>query len=145
MQTLKKRTTYSIGEFASLVGLSAPTIRYYEHEGLLKAHRDSSERRVFTDVDIKWVKFLLHLKGTGMSINDLKQYVTWRAMGDETIPNRLALLKNTKADFMNQYREVQHHLQILNDKINWYEAKETGDNQDSEPFADYLKRLGHAE
>lgn len=46
---------------------------------------------------------------------------------------------------MNQYREVQHHLQILNDKINWYEAKETGDNQDSEPFADYLKRLGHTE
>lgn len=80
-----------------------------------------------------------------MSINDLKQYVTWRSMGDETIPNRLALLKNTKADFMNQYREVQHHLQILNDKINWYEAKETGDNQNSEPFADYLKRLGHTE
>lgn len=95
--------------------------------------------------DIKWVKFLLHLKGTGMSINDLKQYVTWRAEGDSTIPNRLELLKQTRTDFMDQYRQVQHHLQILNDKINWYQAKESGIDTGQEPFANYLKRIGHEE
>ena len=105
------------GEFAEIVGLSAPTIRYYENQGLLKARRTDNGRRYFTEQDIKWVKFLLHLKGTGMSINDLKKYVTWRAEGDQTIPDRLDLLKKTKADFMEEYRQVQHHLQILNDKI----------------------------
>lgn len=143
MPTKTKEPTYEIGEFATLVGLSAPTIRYYENQGLLKAQRTANGRRYFTDQDIKWVKFLLHLKGTGMSINDLKKYVTWRAQGDATIPNRLDLLKDTKADFMTKYRQVQHHLQILDDKIAWYEAKESGQDTGKEPFADYLKRIGH--
>ncbi|MBV0930198.1 MerR family transcriptional regulator [Lentilactobacillus sp. IMAU92037] len=145
MPALKTESSYPIGKFADLVDLTAPTIRYYESQGLLKARRNDSGRRYFTEADIKWVKFLLHLKGTGMSINDLKQYVTWRAMGDETIPNRLALLENTQADFMKKYREVQHHLEILNDKINWYKQKETGKTDSQEPFADYLNRMGHEE
>ncbi|EHO52079.1 MerR family transcriptional regulator [Lentilactobacillus kisonensis] len=145
MQAIKTEATYTIGEFADLVNLTAPTIRYYESQGLLKARRNDSGRRYFTAADIKWVKFLLHLKGTGMSISDLKQYVTWRAMGDETIPNRLELLENTQADFLEKYREVQHHLEILTDKINWYKQKETGKTSGQEPFADYLKRMGHKE
>lgn len=145
MPTTTKEPTYEIGQFAGIVGLSAPTIRYYENQGLLKARRTNNGRRYFTEQDIKWVKFLLHLKGTGMSINDLKKYVMWRAEGDSTIPDRLDLLKQTKADFMEEYRQVQHHLQILNDKIDWYEAKESGKDTGKEPFADYLKQVGHEE
>ncbi|AEB74029.1 MerR family transcriptional regulator [Lentilactobacillus buchneri] len=145
MPAIQSETSYEIGEFAEIVGLSAPTIRYYENQGLLKARRTDNGRRYFTEQDIKWVKFLLHLKGTGMSINDLKKYVTWRAEGDQTIPDRLDLLKKTKADFMEEYRQVQHHLQILNDKIDWYEAKESGKDTGKEPFATYLQRLGHHE
>ncbi|GHP14599.1 MerR family transcriptional regulator [Lentilactobacillus fungorum] len=145
MPAIKIEPSYSIGEFADLVHLSAPTIRYYESQGLLKARRTTNGRRYFTTADIKWVKFLLHLKGTGMSISDLKQYVTWRAMGDGTIPNRLALLEKTQADFTKKYREVQHHLEILTDKINWYRQKEAGKTAGREPFADYLEKLGHEE
>lgn len=145
MQEMRTESTYAIGEFAAKVGLSAPTIRYYEREDLLKSHREANGRRYFTDTDVNWVRFLLHLKGTGMSIQDLKQYVEWRAQGDETIPNRLTLLKETRNDFMEKYREVQHHLQILNDKINWYQNKEAGKTTSTEPFAEYLKRIGHSE
>jgi len=136
---------YSIGDFAKAVGLSAPTLRYYENEGLIEPHRLANGRRYYEAADISWVKFLLHLKGTGMSISELKQYVVWRAAGDQTIPQRLELLKQVKADFLVQFTEVQHHLQILNDKINWYEEKEAGVTQDHEDFANYLQRFGHQE
>lgn len=36
-------------------------------------------------------------------------------------------------------------MQILNDKIDWYEAKESGKDTGKEPFATYLQRLGHHE
>lgn len=80
-----------------------------------------------------------------MSISDLKQYISWREQGDCTIPQRLALLKSTKNNFLQQFADIQHHLQILNDKINWYEAKEAGLTSEKESFADYLHRLGHHE
>ncbi|RRK11347.1 MerR family transcriptional regulator [Lactiplantibacillus garii] len=136
---------YSIGAFAQAVGLTAPTLRYYENEGLIEPHRLANGRRYYEETDVNWVKFLLHLKGTGMSISELKQYVEWRAAGDSTIPQRLELLKKVKADFLVQFNEVQHHLQILNDKINWYEEKEAGVTQDHEDFATYLQRFGHRE
>ncbi|MCG0687550.1 MerR family transcriptional regulator [Lactiplantibacillus plantarum subsp. plantarum] len=142
------RTTterYSIGDFAKAVGLSAPTLRYYEKAGLIEPHRLDNGRRYYETADINWVKFLLHLKGTGMSISELQQYVTWRAAGDDTIPQRLALLKHVKEDFLVQFNEVQHHLQILNDKINWYEEKEAGITQHHEDFSSYLQRFGHHE
>ena len=101
--------------------------------------------RSYTTEDISWLKFLNHLKGTGMSVKELKQYIIWREQGDSTIPQRLELLKTTKHDFLTQLSEIQHHLQILNDKINWYEAKEVGISTEDESFADYLKRLGHHE
>ncbi|VDG33450.1 MerR family transcriptional regulator [Lactobacillus sp.] [Lactiplantibacillus mudanjiangensis] len=136
---------YTIGDFARAVGLTAPTLRYYEDEGLIEPHRHRNGRRYYEEADINWVKFLLHLKGTGMSISELKQYVTWRAQGDITIPQRLALLQQVKQDFLVQYAEVQRHLQILNDKINWYEEKEAGVTDADESFAAYLDRLGHQE
>lgn len=138
-------TNYSIGAFAKAVGLTAPTLRYYEDQGLIEPHRHANGRRYYQEDDVNWVKFLLHLKGTGMSISDLKQYVTWRAAGDATIPQRLALLQRVKSDFLVQFNEVQHHLQILNDKINWYEEKEAGIMTAPEDFASYLKRFGHHE
>ncbi|MFD1421581.1 MerR family transcriptional regulator [Lactiplantibacillus songbeiensis] len=136
---------YTIGAFAKAVGLTAPTLRYYETEGLIEPHRLTNGRRYYEEADINWVKFLLHLKGTGMSISELKQYVQWRAQGDATIPQRLALLQQVKADFLVQFNEVQHHLQILNDKINWYEEKEAGLTADQENFHAYLQRLEHHE
>jgi len=54
-------------------------------------------------------------------------------------------LKKVKADFLVQFNEVQHHLQILNDKINWYEEKESGITDDPESFRAYLDRFGHHE
>lgn len=67
---------YSIGEFANIIGVTTSTLRYYEKEGLLTPHRNENNNiREYTDHDIGWMRFLLHLKDSGMSIAELKQYI----------------------------------------------------------------------
>ncbi|WP_375709828.1 MerR family DNA-binding transcriptional regulator [Priestia megaterium] len=39
--------------------LSAPTLRYYEKEGILPfVERNEHDQRLYTDQNIKWVKFI---------------------------------------------------------------------------------------
>lgn len=73
-----------------------------------------------------------------MSIADLKKYVAWRAQGNATIPQRLQLFKKTQQKFLKLIAEQEYHLQILNDKIDWYEGKENGKIADFESFNHYL-------
>ena len=136
---------YRIGDFAEITGLTSPTLRYYEKEGLVKPHRSANGLRYYTDADVNWIKFLLHLKSTGMSIEQLKQYVEWRAEGDSTINQRLDLLKSVREEFLRKMDDLDHSLTILNDKIDWYDGKSSGNIKDSEDFASYLKNMQHAE
>lgn len=136
---------YRIGDFAELTGLTSPTLRYYEKEGLVKPHRSENGLRYYTESDVNWIKFLLHLKSTGMSIEQLKQYVQWRSEGDKTIDKRLKLLKDVRSAFLAKMDDLDHSMTILNDKIDWYSGKSSGEIKDSEEFSTYLQNLNHAE
>lgn len=135
----KKR--YEIGEFAGYVGLSAYTLRYYENQKLIIPHRDENNRRYYTDQDVKWVGFLLHLKGTGMTIGEIKNYVELRALGDETIEQRKELLTTVQKNVVNQINELQSNLTVINHKIDWYSGKLDNTISQSEDFEEYLKRF----
>ncbi|GLB46113.1 MerR family transcriptional regulator [Philodulcilactobacillus myokoensis] len=130
---------YSIGEFANQVGLTTYTLRYYEKKHLIIPQRDANDRRYYTDDDIKWIGFLLHLKGTGMSMNEITEYVKLRAAGDSSIPKRKQLLKDVQARSLSQIEEMKVHLGVLSKKIDWYDGKLK--HTISESFGDYLKRL----
>ena len=65
-------TTYRIGEVAAKVALTERTIRYYEELGLL----DSVKRleggiRVYTDDDVRRLKFIRKLKVLGLSLQEM--------------------------------------------------------------------------
>ncbi len=118
---------YSIGEFANIIGVTTSTLRYYEKEGLLTPHRNENNIREFTDHDIGWVRYLLHLKDSGMSMTELKQYTTWRAMGDETIHDRMHLLEKRKHFVELEIQALQQNLLVLNRKIEFYKDQMKGD------------------
>lgn len=132
---------YKIGEFAKLVGLSTYTLRYYEDQGLIMPQRDAAGVRFYTLEDVKWVGFILHLKGTGIRITELKQYVALRAQGDATIEARKALLQKTKAQAEAELAERQANLQILTRKIDWYDGKLYQSIDQAESFETYLQRF----
>jgi DNA-binding transcriptional MerR regulator len=113
--------TYSIGEFSKIVGVSEHTLRYYEKEGLIKVNRDENNVRVYSDKDKLWVETLLHLKKSGMSLKDMKQFIMWGYMGDETMEERLALLKNHRQKVVEEFEKIRQSLEFLDTKINFYE------------------------
>jgi MerR family transcriptional regulator/heat shock protein HspR len=51
-------TLYSIGEAADILGVSVPTLRLYEREGLIIPLRKSSGHRLFTGRDIERIRCL---------------------------------------------------------------------------------------
>jgi len=113
--------TYSIGEFSKIVGVSEHTLRYYEKEGLIKVNRDENNVRVYSDKDKLWVETLLHLKKSGMSLKDMKQFIMWGYMGDETMEERLALLKKHRKKVIEEFEKIRQSLEFLDTKINFYE------------------------
>jgi DNA-binding transcriptional MerR regulator len=47
------KSSYSIGEFAKLVGVSVATLRRSDRAGILKASRRPTGHRFYIDVDLK--------------------------------------------------------------------------------------------
>lgn len=138
---MKAEKKYRIGEFSRKIRLTPATLRYYEHKKLLVAQRDETGQRFYTDSDLKWLKFILHLKGTGMTISELKEYIALRAQGDSTIKKRLQLLKRVQTRGEKEMAELADNLKVLGQKIAWYEGKQDHTVADDETFAAYLIRM----
>lgn len=110
-----------IGELARRSGLSAHTIRYYERIGLLpRADRDAGGRRDYDAVILKWIEFLARLKTTGMPIRDMLRYAKLRELGDQTGPERRALLEEHRACVRAKVATLQACLLVLDTKIDGY-------------------------
>jgi DNA-binding transcriptional MerR regulator len=66
--------SYRIGELAARVGMTERTIRYYEELGLLDSvKRLDGGTRVYTDDDIRRLKFIRKLKVLGLSLQEMRE------------------------------------------------------------------------
>jgi DNA-binding transcriptional MerR regulator len=119
MQLQKDKLT--IQEAADVTGLTAHTLRYYERIGLIHPiEREQNTRRLYTADDIGWIDFLTRLRATGMSIRDMQQYAELQRQGDETLPERLEMLKRLRDQVEGHLRELHEHLKLVNYKIEIY-------------------------
>lgn len=63
---------YLISEFAEKSGVNKETIRYYEGKKLLEEPiRTDSGYRLYSDADIKRVKFIKQMQNLGFSLNEI--------------------------------------------------------------------------
>ena len=63
---------YRIGELATRVGLTERTIRYYEELGLLESvKRLEGGIRVYTDDDLRRLRYIRKLKTLGLSLQEM--------------------------------------------------------------------------
>ena len=66
--------TYRIGEVAAKVAMTERTIRYYEELGLLDSvKRLDGGTRVYTDDDVRRLKFIRKLKVLGLSLQEMHE------------------------------------------------------------------------
>lgn len=119
---------YTVGEMAKCLGVPGSTLRYYDKEGLLPfVERSSNGIRVFHEKDYEWLQIISCLKKTGMSLKDIRKYISLAMEGDGTIDERLELFKNQRKALEAQMAELQCAMDVLNFKCWYYEtAKKAG-------------------
>lgn len=114
----------TITEVSKKYGLSADTLRYYERIGLIPpVNRNKSGIRNYTEEDCNWVNFIKCMRGAGLSIEVLIEYVTMFREGDSTIKARKELLIAQREDLMKRIEEMREVLKRLDYKIDKYEEK----------------------
>lgn len=116
---------YTIKQVAEKTNLSIYTLRYYDKEGLLPLiKRSETGIRKFTDNDIEWIKLICCLKNSGMSIENIKEFMQCCLKGKEGADERKSMLEEHKKNIENQIEQLNRSMQIVNYKIDHY--KEIG-------------------
>ncbi len=105
---IENKKIYSIGEIAQIVGMTTRTIRYYEEIGLLNSiKRLEGGKRIYTDDDIRRLKFINRLKVLGLSLNDMKE-----------LENVYQVSKSNKAALLKLLDILDKHLNEIEIRIN---------------------------
>lgn len=112
---------YSVKAVAGKVNLSPHVLRYYEKEGLLpQIKRTKSGIRQYSDADLDWIGLICCLKNTGMSIKQIRDFVTLSQQGPETLQTRCEMLKNHKSGVERNIEEMNRHLAKVTHKIDYF-------------------------
>jgi DNA-binding transcriptional MerR regulator len=108
---------YTIGEVAEITGLSVNTLRYYEKERILPLVKRGSKNRIYDDANIEGIKFICWLKNSGMTINELKQFVRLLQGGDETLEKRMDILNKQKERIQLEIDKLIQCTSMIDQKI----------------------------
>ena len=119
---------YTIGEMARKLNVAPSTLRYYDKEGLLPfVERSSGGIRMFKDEDMEWLQMLGCLKKAGMPLREIKAFMDWSRQGDATISHRLELLEKQRQSVLEQQKQLEDTLLMLDYKQWYYQtAQEAG-------------------
>lgn len=111
-----------IAEVSKLYGLSADTLRYYERIGLLpNVTRNASGVRDYSEQDCARVQFVKCMRGAGVSIEALIEYMALFEQGEQTAAARKVLLEEQRDLVVQRIADMQAGLDRLNGKIENYE------------------------
>lgn len=111
----------AIGEVSDATGLPPHTLRYYESVGLLTpAYRDDSGHRRYSTTTIEWIALLRNLRDSGMTIAEIRRFTSLLRASEESIPDRLAFLRDHRESVHRQLRALQETLDILDFKLATY-------------------------
>ena len=118
----------TIAEVAQKYGLTPDTLRYYERIGMIPpVPRTAGGIRDYGENDCKWIELALCMRGAGLPIETMIEYVRLYRQGDETIPARLELLTEQRQALLSKRADIDRMLDRLNYKIARYEeAARTG-------------------
>ena len=111
-----------IAEVSKQYGMSADTLRYYERIGLLPGvTRNASGVRDYSEQDCARVQFVKCMRGAGVSIEALIEYMQLFEQGEQTAAPRKALLEEQSERVEKRIADMQAGLDRLNGKIANYE------------------------
>lgn len=102
--------TYRIGEIGKMLDISSRTIRYYEEIGLLNTvKRMEGGRRIYTDDDLRRLRFIKKLKLLGLSLSDmaeLERIYSIHRSNKKVLPKVVELLRHHSNEIDNRIKEL---------------------------------------
>ena len=112
---------YTIDEISKLLDMSKHTIRYYTDLNLVPSlQRDKNGNRIFDEDSKNWLLSLKCLRGSGMSVKALKDYVDLCLQGDSTIEERFKIIIEQKKELEKQMKELNERYEFMKKKEEWY-------------------------
>ena len=118
---------YTMMQVCRTLDMTYQTLKFYCNEGLVpNVKRDSNNRRIFDERDVKWIKDLTCLKKCGMSIQEMKEYLQLCLQGEATIPRRQELLAKKQEELRASIRELEDSIAYIDFKQDFYRDVRAG-------------------
>lgn len=112
----------TIREVAYRYDITQDTLRYYEKIGMIPAvGRTSGGIRNYREEDLQWIELVICMRGAGLPIEAIIEYLKLYQQGDETIPDRLQLLQDQMKVLRKQKAQIETTMDRLSYKISRYE------------------------
>lgn len=112
---------YTMMQVCRELDMTYQTLKYYCNEGLVpNVKRDSNNRRIFDEKDVKWIKDLTCLKKCGMSIQEMKDYLELCLQGEATIVPRKEMLTKKQEELRISLKELENSIAYIDWKQNFY-------------------------
>ena len=118
----------TIKEVSQKYNISSDTLRYYERVGMIPpVTRTAGGIRDYGEADLGWVELALCMRGAGLPVEAMIEYVRLCQQGDSTIEARMLLLKEQMETLLEQKAQIESTIKRLDFKISRYEeAVKTG-------------------
>jgi DNA-binding transcriptional MerR regulator len=114
---------YTIRQVAEKMGVTVPTLRYYDKEGLLPfVDKKPNGTRVFKDEDFQGLAIITCMKNSGMPIKNIKKFMDLCNEGNSTLKERLEIFLERKEVVQKQMEELNKVMETINYKIWYYET-----------------------
>lgn len=113
---------FTMKEACEQTQLPYETLKFYCNQGLVpNVKRDKNNRRVFDERDIAWINSLNCLKNCGMTIAEMKEYITLCLAGESSIPKRKIILSAKRNTLLDQMKQLQTGIDYIDRKQGFYD------------------------
>ena len=113
----------TISEVAKKYEMTPEGLRYYERIGLLPpVNRNKNGLRDYTEEDCGWIEFIKCMRGAGLPIEVLIEYVQL-FKDDSTLEARRAILEEQYEKLLKKITEMETVANRLKGKLKYYDDK----------------------
>lgn len=121
----------TIAEVSKKYDLTTDTLRYYERIGLLnEVPRTESGIRDYDENSCRRIEFIKCMRGAGVEIEVLIEYMSLFEEGKSTVKARKKLLEEQREKLLEKQKNINETVDRLNYKIALYEEIEAGKRKD---------------
>lgn len=118
---------YTMMQVCKETNMTYQTLKFYCNEGLVPhVKRDKNNRRIFDEHDVRWIKDLVCLKKCGMSIQEMRTYLSLCLEGEKTIMQRKELLAKKQEELRHAIKELEESVAYIDWKQSFYDEVLSG-------------------